>query len=453
MLQETLNNLKSQPAFNQSERIHKLKKLRRTIRRWQPRIIEALHADFSHRAEPETYLAEIMMCLEEINHCIQNIPAWMRVDEAFSGWKFFPSKTAVSPQPLGVVGIMSPWNYPFNLAIAPLIIAITAGNRAMLKPSEVTEHTSALIKEMLAEVFSNDEVVVCLGGVDVAISFSELKFDHLLFTGSTQVGRQIMQKASQNLVPVTLELGGKSPVLIGPDYSLRKAARAIVAGKYFNAGQTCIAPDYILIDQARMNALANEIHKEIERQYPDFVHNKDYSSIINQQHYLRLSELLEDVTDEQLSHNPENSKPENRRFQPLVVKNIKPDQKLMQDEIFGPILPLMSVESMQHGIDYICQHPRPLTLYVFSNKSSLIREIREKTHSGSLCVNETLVQFAQKNLPFGGVGDSGMGRYHGYSGFIAMSHMKSVYYQSRLNFNHVARAPFTKLKRKILSWL
>ncbi|WP_223788029.1 coniferyl aldehyde dehydrogenase [Marinicella meishanensis] len=450
-MKRQLKTMQALPPLALATRIQRLKALARAIRHHQQQVAEAINRDFSHRSTEESLLAEIMVCLEEIKHTQRHLKQWVRSRRWHADWKFFPSKCAITPQPKGVVGIMAPWNYPFNLVMEPLVAAIAAGNRVMVKPSEITGHTAALIKTMLAEVFADDEVHVVLGDATVANAFSALPLDHILFTGSTQVGKIIMRNASDNLTPVTLELGGKSPVLIDHKYPIKRAAKAIAQGKWFNAGQTCLAPDYVLIDAARMEALVEAISQVTTASYPNPADNRDYSCVVNPHHHQRLQQLLDGIPNEQIHHL--GTVTEGQKMAPTLVLNPPLDHPIMRQEIFGPILPIITCEGLAEQLAFINQRDRPLTLYLFSNRQAVIKQVRDQTHSGSLTVNETLVQFAQQGLPFGGIGASGMGSYHGYQGFLAMSHMKSTYYQSRLNLNGLVRAPYTRLKQSFIQLL
>ncbi len=453
-MRDTLKSMQQLGPLPAALRKRRLRQLAQAIKSRQSELIAAIAADFSHRCHEETVLSEVFICLEEIRHTLRHMDHWLRARRARAGWKFLTSATAVTPQPLGVVGIMAPWNYPFNLCMVPLVSAIAAGNRVMLKPSEETPQTAALIKDLVESVWPADEARVVLGDVSVASAFSRLPFDHLFFTGSTQVGRIVMQNAAHNLTPVTLELGGKSPAIVADDYPLKAAARAIVGGKFFNAGQTCIAPDYVLIGADRLQALQQQLLQEMRRQYPEYSRNPDYSCVVNARHQARLHALLDGLAPDQL-HSPFSAEAavDERKFRPMLVTGLSPQHALLQEEIFGPILPLVAVPSLDAAIEHVNAHARPLTLYLFTHKPRVMRRVRENTVSGSMCINETLVQFAQENLPFGGVGDSGMGRYHGETGVLAMSHLKSVYYQSRLNFNGLTRAPFTRIKKMLIKFL
>ena len=443
------------PNLTLETRILRLKSLKSTIKKSQDKIITALNQDYGRRSEAETRIAEIMICLAEISHTLSHIKQWAKAQTKSAGAKFLFSKNAIIPQPLGVVGIISPWNYPFNLAIAPLVAAIAAGNKVMIKPSEVTPKTSELIANIISKVFKQTEVAVSLGELEVAQQFSALPFKHLLFTGSTAVGKVIMQAAACNLTPVTLELGGKSPVVIDEKYNIKTAAKSIVAGKFFNAGQTCIAPDYILVNKKQQADLIKAIKNEIKLCFSDPINNIDYTAIINTHHFNRLKQLAKDSALSNECIWPEGEMKDDKLniFPPLLIINPAPDSGIMQNEIFGPILPIISVDSNEDAINYINSRSNPLTLYVFSNQSKFIKNMIDNTLSGSIAINETLVQFAQDGIPFGGVGESGMGSYHGENGFSSFSHYKSVYFQSRINFNAMARAPFTNFKNKIVKLL
>lgn len=451
---EQLQKMKKLPPLSLTQRVASLKKLATTIKSDSETIIQAVSEDFSHRSEQESQMAEIMVCIDEIKHTLKNIKQWTQTKSWHANWKFYPSKCAVTPQPKGVVGIMAPWNYPFNLVIEPLVAAIAAGNRVMIKPSEITPKTAKVIQQLLAKVFDEDQVHVVLGDVKVADAFSQLPLDHILFTGSTQVGKIVMRNASANLTPLTLELGGKSPVLIDDNYSMMKAAKSIVQGKWFNAGQTCIAPDYILISSHKQQEFIAAIKKQIELCYPDYSSNDDYSAVVNQNHFQRLKQLMKGLDSSQIITVGESEKSQSQqKIAPTLIINPSQSHPVMQEEIFGPMLPIITVDKLDDAIEFINNRPNPLTLYLFSNNKKHIHKVRTQTRSGSLAINETLVHFAQEGLPFGGIGASGMGSYHGYQGFVAMSHMKSVYYQSKINLNGLVRAPYTQLKRKILSLL
>ncbi len=437
-----------------SKRIARLKKIKTVIIDHTDDIILALSSDYGQRCEQETRVAEIMICIAEINHTLKHIKSWAKPKFSGAGIKFMFCKNAILPQPLGVVGIIAPWNYPFNLAITPLIAAISAGNKVMIKPSEITPHTADIIAKICSLVFKDSEVAVSLGELEVAQEFSELPFKHLLFTGSTAVGKIIMKAAANNLTPVTLELGGKSPVVIDDKYDLKKAAKSIIGGKFYNAGQTCIAPDYILISKNRKQPLIDALISEIKKCFNTILTSPDYSAIVNKRHFSRLEKIAQSCDSEQCIWPLGDTKDTDKNiFPPLLVDNPTSDSPVMENEIFGPILPIISTDSITESLNIINSAPNPLTLYIFSNNSQFIDNVLTNTLSGSAAVNETIVHFAQDGTGFGGVGESGMGSYHGKNGFDTFSHLKTVYYQSRLNTNFLVRAPFTPFKKKVVKLL
>jgi coniferyl-aldehyde dehydrogenase len=378
----------------------------------------------------------------------------MRPKRALADWLFWPAHTEVRYQPLGVVGIIAPWNYPVNLALKPLVAAIAAGNHVMLKPSEHTPRTSDLLKKLLEEVFPADRVAVVLGGPDVAGAFAALPFDHLFFTGSTAVGRKVMAAAAPNLTPVTLELGGKSPAIVAPDYPLATAVDRIAAGKFLNAGQTCIAPDYVLLPKASIPAFVEEMRNYVAQRYADLAANPDYSSIVSAGQYSRLKGYLDQAHAAgakiiELAAGDAGK----RVLPPTLVLDAREDLALMQDEIFGPILPLVGVDSVDAAIDYVNARPRPLALYHFDHDKARTRRVLERTVAGGVSVNDTVMHFAQSALPFGGVGPSGMGAYHGRAGFLALSKAKPVLYQARWTSMKLMRPPYRGVADFIVRFL
>jgi coniferyl-aldehyde dehydrogenase len=372
---------------------------------------------------------------------------------------FFPATNWVLYQPLGVVGIISPWNYPVALALMPLATALAAGNRAMIKPSELTPQTSASMKSVLGEFFADDQVAVVTGDASVGIEFSRLPFDHLLFTGSTPVGRSIMRAASDNLTPITLELGGKSPAIIERGAWLSTAALRIAYGKVANAGQTCIAPDYVLVAQQEVDAFVDAYEKAIAKLYPNIASNPDYTSIINDHHYARLTSLLDDARDkgarviEVVSPAKPGGMTHPRIMVPTVVLNVTDEMNVMRDEIFGPILPIVPYRDLENAIAYVNSRPRPLALYFFGPDGPGRRLVLERTTSGGVSINETNLHYAQEDIPFGGIGPSGMGAYHGHEGFKTLSHAKGIFEQGRFNFTDAIRPPFGRLFERVIGFL
>jgi acyl-CoA reductase-like NAD-dependent aldehyde dehydrogenase len=347
---------------------------------------------------------------------------------------FLPGRAWVEPLPLGVVGIIAPWNYPVNLVLAPLVGALAAGNRAIIKPSELTPRTSALLAETLRERFRADEIAVVEGGAEVAEAVTHLPLDHLFFTGSTSVGKKVAMAAAANLVPVTLELGGKSPAWIHPEYPLAKAAERIAVGKLFNAGQTCIAPDYVLVAEGHDEELARHLEAAAHRAYPDLPRSPDYSAIVSERHLQRLVGLLDDARSRGARLVPLGppAGASSRKLTPTVVLGATLDMKVMQEEIFGPILPILPYSSLEGAREQICRGPRPLALYYFDDDARRAEGLLRRTVSGGASINDTLVHFAQEALPFGGVGASGQGAYHGVAGFDRFSHMRGVLSASAL---------------------
>ena len=436
------------------ERRQQLITLDRGLKAHRQAFIDAVSEDFGHRPAQETMLGDLLIAHEEIKHILRHLRVWMRSRPAHTDWKFWPARSWVQHQPVGVVGIISPWNYPINLAIAPLAAALAAGNHVMLKPSEMTPRTSEVLKNFLAGIFPQSQVTVITGGPDVAARFSSLPFDHLLYTGSTHIGRKVMAAAAENLTPVTLELGGKSPAIVDQDYSIEVAADRLITGKLLNAGQTCIAPDYIMLAGVSQERFVAAIQKAFDKAYPDFANNTDYTSLNNDRHYQGMEKMLKDARDSgakvvPLSDAPND--PQKRRFTPCLVLNPKNDSLVMREEIFGPILPIMTVPDVKSAVKYINQNPRPLSLYYFGHRQTDF--VLNHTISGGVCINDTLLQMAQNDLPFGGTGDSGMGQYHGYDGFMTFSKKKSVMRQSRLNTSGLLRPPYTQLKQKLLDLL
>ncbi len=438
-----------------AQRMNDLKRLRAAFKARSEEFAAAMSADFGRRSRHESLLSDTFTVLKEIDYTRAHLRGWMRSRRALADWLFWPATTQVRYQPLGVVGIIAPWNYPVNLALKPLIAAIAAGNHVMLKPSEHTPRTSELLKALLAEVFPADRVAVVLGGPEVAAAFSALPLDHLFFTGSTAVGRKVMAAAAPNLTPVTLELGGKSPAIVAPDYPIATAVDRIAAGKFLNAGQTCIAPDYVLLPKASIPAFVEEMKKYLARHYGgDIVANPDYSSIVNAGQYSRLKGYLDQAHAAgakivELAAGDAGQ----RVLPPTLVLDAREDLALMQDEIFGPILPLVGVDSVDAAIDYVNARPRPLALYHFDRDRARTRRVLERTIAGGVSVNDTVMHFAQSALPFGGIGPSGMGAYHGRAGFLALSKAKPVLYQARWTSMKLMRPPYGKVADFLVRFL
>ena len=425
----------------------RLDRLEQALRTHEAEIRHAIAEDFGHRSHDETLLFEQFMCIEGIRHARSELRKWMRPKRRGVAWWSLPGRAVVTHQPLGVIGVVVPWNYPLSLAVGPCIPALAAGNRVMIKMSEYTPRIGALFERLIAGAFDPTEVTVVNGGVEVARRFTSLPFDHLLFTGSTPVGREVMKSAAENLTPVTLELGGKSPVIVGRDFDIAEAARRIMHGKLANGGQTCIAPDYALVPAGSVEAFIAACREATERLYPRLVENLDYTSIINDRHFGRLAGYVDEASRRGArvhKLHPDEADPGRRRFSPIALTAVTDDMRVMQEEIFGPILPVVPYDDIGDAIRFVRQRSHPLALYYFGGGEGRQRVLRE-TISGGVTVNNTLLHFAQEDLPFGGVGPSGIGAYHGSEGFRTFSQAKPIYYDSRLSGSALLRPPYGKL--------
>ncbi|MBP8120244.1 MAG: coniferyl aldehyde dehydrogenase [Burkholderiales bacterium] len=440
-----------------AERRQSLTRLEQLLVNHREAIEAAISSDFGNRSRHETQLLEVFPALGTVRDARKHVARWMKPARAWASLWFLPARTEIRPQPLGVVGIIVPWNYPVLLAVAPLAAALAAGNRVLVKMSELTPQTSALFARLVSEHFAADQVTVVTGGADVAQEFSRLPFDHLLFTGSTAVGRQVMQAAAEHLTPVTLELGGKSPAIIGPECRIDEAADKILFGKCLNAGQTCIAPDYVLLPRAQEQAFGVAAQRAVARLYPTLAGNRDYTSIINERHLARLRGYMQDAAARGASLLPLSAAGESLegsgKIAPTLVANVNDSMRLMQEEIFGPLLPLVPYDSLDEAIRYVNARPRPLALYYFGNFDDHIQRVLNETVAGGVSVNETLMHISQESLPFGGVGPSGMGAYHGRFGFETFSKMKPVFHQSSLNGLHLFKPPFGKRFESLIRFL
>lgn len=441
---------------NLNERKAKLSKLRKALLANRVGLEEAIDADFGHRSRHETDIMELLGVVQAIDYLIRHLHRFMRPQKRHVGMIYRSGKAYVSYQPKGVIGIMAPWNYPVALTLIPLVTALAAGNRAMLKPSELTPRTSALLQHMLAEIFPVEEVAVIIGDAETGAAFSALAFDHLLFTGSTRVGHIIMKAASDNLVPLTLELGGKSPAVIARAAITPQTMESLVFGKLANAGQTCVAPDYALVHEDDIERFTAHYSATVERFYPQGPTGVDYSSIINDKHYERLQKLIDDAKQKgarviEVGMKPQTATARTRTLAPTLILDAHDDMAVMQEEIFGPLLPVRSWRTMDEVINYINDRPRPLALYYFGPITYESEQLLSRTTSGNVGINNTLMHVAQDDLPFGGVGASGMGAYHGIEGFLSMSHAKGVFIQGRWNLPRLLRAPFGRLANLALS--
>ena len=400
----------------------------------------AIAADFGARSREATAFADVAASIGPLKHARDHLGRWMRTERRATSPRilgFIGARAEIRPQPKGVVGVISPWNFPVNLAFAPLAGVLAAGNRAMIKPSETTPATSALLKKMFAAAFDEEEIAVVIGGPEVGKAFASLAFDHLVFTGATAIGRHVMRAAAENLVPVTLELGGKSPVVIGRSADLAIAAARIMNGKTLNAGQICLAPDYVLAPADRLDAFVAEAKTAAARLFPTLRDNPDYTAIVSDRHYARLAGYLDDARAkgaEIVEINPAGEDlrlQPHRRMAPALILNPTDDMKIMQEEIFGPLLPVRAYREIDEAIDYINVRDRPLGLYYFGTDAAERDRVIDRTTAGGVTVNDVVMHFAQEELPFGGIGPAGMGAYHGHDGFREFSHRKSVFHQMK----------------------
>ncbi|MGY5772087.1 coniferyl aldehyde dehydrogenase [Vibrio antiquarius] len=429
LLQQSLDRLKAayaaEPYPSLDERKQRLVLLKQALIANKQALVEALSDDFGYRSEFDTAMTDVLPTVSHINYTIKQLKKWCKPSKRESGLLLAPSKVTVQYQPLGVVGIISPWNFPVILSLAPLVTALAAGNRVMMKLSEFTPKTNKVIVNICREL--SEYVEVFEGEADVARSFSQLPFDHLLFTGSTNVGRAVAKAAAENLTPVTLELGGKSPVIIAEDADMKKTVDAILFGKCINAGQICVAPDYAFVPQERVEEFITLFLKRFEKLYLKSNKNQKLTHIINQRQYDRLTALLEDAKAQGASIRTVEASPQQERLlYPHLITDVSTDMRIMQEEIFGPFLPIKPYKAVDEAIDYINQHQRPLALYVMSDNKSTIRHIVRNTHSGGVGINDTVLHVGAEDAPFGGVGESGIGHYHGVEGFRNFSHAKTV---------------------------
>lgn len=429
-------------AVTAAARIDRLERGIDVVFRNQDRIAEALNSDFSCRPREVSLLTDVAASITPLKHAKKHLRKWMKGERRPT---MFPlnllgARSRVEYQPLGVVGVISPWNFPVNLTFGPLAGILAAGNRAMIKPSEFTPATSELMAEMVAEAWDEKEVAVFTGGPEVGVAFSALAFDHLLFTGATAIARHIMTAAARNLVPVTLELGGKSPVIISRSADLDKSLTRIMLGKTLNAGQICLAPDYLMVPEEKLHEVIEAAQKAVRAMYPTLLDNPQYTSVVNERHYERLNGYLTEARErgtQVIAINPANEdfsqQTATRKIAPTLVPEPAEDLKVMQEEIFGPLLPIRTYRDFEETIAYVNAHPRPLAAYYFGEDKAEEAAVLTRTTSGGACVNDVLMHVMQEELPFGGVGPSGMGAYHGHQGFKTFSHAKSIFRQANAN--------------------
>ncbi len=422
-------------------RIDRMRRGMNSVAKFQDQLVDALNTDFTCRSREVTMLTDVSASIGPFKSGIKEVRKWMKPEKRKS---MFPlgllgARSWIEYQPMGVVGVISPWNFPANLTFAPLADILAAGNRVMIKPSEFTPATSQVMADIVADAWSPNEVSIFAGGPEVGSAFSSLPFDHLLFTGATSIAKHIMAAAAKNLVPVTLELGGKSPVMISRTADLEQAIGRIMMGKTLNAGQICLAPDYLMVPEEKLDDVVAEIQKAVAAMYPKLLDNNEYTSVINDRHYQRLQANLQDARDkgaELVECNPANedfSAQAGYKIPPTVIKNPSDDMRVLEEEIFGPLLPIRTYKEFDECIDYVNARPRPLAAYYFGNDSKEERTVLDRTTSGGVCLNDVIMHIMQEDLPFGGVGPAGMGSYHGYDGFKTFSHAKAIFKQAKVN--------------------
>ncbi len=415
-------------------------------------IAAAIGEDFGHRSPHETRILELFPSLQAAKHARARVTRWMRPERKPVALWFRPGRARVVKQPLGVIGVIVPWNYPLFLSVGPLVSALAAGNRVMIKMSEFTPRFAELFARLVADAFASDHVAVVTGAVDIARAFATKPFDHLLFTGSSSVGRQVMRAAAENLTPVTLELGGKSPAIIAPGFPVDEAARRIMWGKCLNAGQTCIAPDYVLLPADQLPRFIEAAGDEVRRLYPAGAASADYTAIIDARHYRRLLGYLEEARAKGAQTLPlaGGGSDVTRKLPPTLVTGVTHDMCVMQDEIFGPLLPVVPYRTLDEALADVADRPRPLAMYYFDRDRARIDRVLDRSMAGGVTINETILHIAQDELPFGGVGASGMGHYHGEAGFTTFSKRKGVFVQSRLNGVRLFKPPYGKRVERLL---
>lgn len=419
----------------------------------QDKIVEALNADFSCRPRQLSILTDVAGSIGPLKTAAKEVRHWMKPEKRKT---MFPinllgGRSRIEYQPLGTVGVISPWNFPVNLTFGPLADILAAGNRAMIKPSEFTPTVSEVMAEIVAEAWDENEVAIFPGGPEVGAAFSALPFDHLLFTGATSIARHIMRAAAENLVPVTLELGGKSPVLISRSADVKKTVGRIMMGKTMNAGQICLAPDYLMVPEEKVDEVIGEIKEAVSSMYPTMVDNPEYTSMINDRHYDRMQANIEDAREKgadiiEMKPDGEDFSAQNgtRKIPPTIINKTTHDMRVLEEEIFGPLLPIMTYKDFSETISYVNAQPRALAVYYFGSDQQEERDVLDKTVSGGACINDVIMHVMQEDLPFGGVGPAGMGSYHGYHGFKNFSHAKSIFTQSGMDIAGLAgmRPPY-----------
>jgi aldehyde dehydrogenase (NAD+) len=436
------------------ERKNKLRKLKSIIETYEPLVFKALHQDLG-KSEFEAALSEVYLVYSEIDYALKHLRSWMKPRKVGATLSSLITKNRIYYEPKGVALIMAPWNYPFQLLMSPLVSAIAAGNCVILKPSEVSSETSRIVAQMITENFDEQEIACFEGDAAIAKELLDLPFDHIFFTGGTEVGKVVMAAAAKHLTSVTLELGGKSPVIIDEDVNLEKAAEKIMWGKFINSGQTCIAPDYVLIKPEQQAEFLSFTKQALQKLYyaTGKLDEHSYGKVINCRHFTRLNDLIKDAESQGANICTGGAAINGSNIiEPTIVSNVPADSALMQEEIFGPVLPLVNYNDLRDAINFVNKRAKPLALYIFSDNNDTVQQVIKQTSAGGTTVNDIAIHFANPALPFGGVGSSGMGSSHGFYGFKAFSHERGVTFQSAIDFNKFAYPPYGE-KKGLLKWL
>ena len=442
MLEAQRSDYIAQGHVSAEVRIDRMRRGMNSVAKFQDKLVEALSADFTCRPRQLSMMTDVAASVMPFKNGIKHVKKWMKPEKRKS---MFPlgllgARSWIEYQPLGVVGVISPWNFPANLTFAPMADILAAGNRVMIKPSEFTPAVSDVMAEIVADAWDEKEVAIFTGGPEVGAAFTSLPFDHMIFTGATSIARHVMAAAAKNLVPVTLELGGKSPVIISRGADIKQAVGRIRWGKTMKAGQICLAPDYLMVPEEKLDEIVAEVQSAVASMYPKLLDNPEYTSVINDRHFNRLQENLADAQakgGDVIPCNPANedfaSQQDTYKIPPTLIRNATDDMRVLQEEIFGPLLPLKTYKDFNECIDYVNDNPRPLAVYYFGKDKQEQREVLERTTSGGVTVNDVIMHIMQEDLPFGGVGPAGMGSYHGYDGFKNFSHAKAVFKQANIN--------------------
>ncbi len=430
-------------------RHERLQRILLMTQKYGKELAEAISQDFGNRSPNITRLADTMLVEAAVHHAQRHLKHWMRTRRAPTAIYFMPGSNKIMRQPLGVVGVIAPWNYPYQLALSPAVGAIAAGNRVMIKPSELTPRFSVLLEKIVAEFFKPEEMIVINGDANIGKAFSELAFDHLIFTGSTQVGRSVAQAAARNLTPVTLELGGKSPVIFDASADLNEMAARVAHGKLFNAGQTCVAPDYVFVRKDQVSSFVSAFQAAVAKMFPTIANNPDYTSVISERHFTRLQALRDDAKAQgaqvvEINPAQEQLLDAARKLLPTLILDATDNMRVMREEIFGPLLPVIAYDSLDEAIAYINAHDRPLALYFMGTDSDAKNKVLANTIAGGMTINDCIWHFGQEDVPTGGVGASGMGAYHGEYGFITFSKEKPIFNQPRWNGMFMLHPPYGK---------